>query len=44
MQVQEASFGVVEADDITIDCSAKIRSLSWTGPGLCTNYFADSAA
>ena len=28
--MQEASFGVVEADEITVDCQAKIRSLSRT--------------
>ncbi len=41
--MQEASFGIVEAGEINIDSSARIRSLSWSGPGLCTNYFSDNS-
>ena len=43
VQVHGASFGIAEAGEITIDSNARIRNLSWSGPGLCTNYFSDNA-
>ncbi|KAK9834894.1 hypothetical protein WJX81_006971 [Elliptochloris bilobata] len=42
-QVCDASLDLLEAEDIPIDCSARIRKLSSCGPGICTNFLADGA-
>ena len=39
--VQVGTCGI-QLDDIPIDCSQRVRTLSCSGPGLVTNFFADS--
>ena len=31
-----------QLEDIPIDCCQRVRTLSCSGPGVVTNYFADS--
>lgn len=40
----QEGYGVcdMQLEDLPVDCSQRVRTLSCSGPGLVTNFFADS--
>lgn len=44
MSLMQGEAGVcgTQLDEIPVDCSQRLRTLSCSGPGVVTNFFADS--